>query len=368
MVKRTRKLGGRYNGLTGGPLLAALAEGDETPTLEAFWRYANPEVAADVVGPMLASGSQHLSRLVLDEIITPHLGPPAPEAILSAIGMHQPVLASDDAQHLAEWLHDENLLEPQYEPRRPTLLGWLLAQPGAIGDEAAVDVIARRIHGFEHGNVQEAAHARCRANMEVLDAAAKVVSEAFDAEPSHQTWQFAGVEFMEGACRDVPTTPPSVQPLVRELLEGGPSYCPTPQLPKTLQRLVLDSALDDVEAILEHELTDTAGAHALLGLIPQITPAARRTRAWTTAARTQAPLWHVLQQQTTTWDVDEWRRALRELARPDAVHPQALSYLVPRAPVELTAFTMRVVMVHLGNEDPRGHRRPTAAGALDGAR
>ena len=50
--------------------------------------------------------------------------------------------------------------------------------------------------------------------------------------------------------------------------------------------------------------------------------------------------------------MDEWRRALRELSRADAVHPQALSYLVPQAPVELTAFTTHLVIVHVGSDDP----------------
>ena len=290
MVERTRNLGRRYEGLTGVPLLEALAEGDETPTLEAFWRYGNPQVVADVVGPMLTSGSQHLSGLVLDEVITPQLGPPATEAILRAISTHQPVLTKDDAQRLEGRLHEENLLHPQYEPGRPTLLAWLLAQTGVVGDEAAVDVVAGRIHGSEDGNVREAAYARCRVNMTVLDAAAKAVNEALDAAPGHQTWQLAGVEFMEEACRDLPTTPPSVEPLVRRLVDAAPNCCPTPQLPETLHRLVLDSALDEVEVVLEQELSDAPGVHALLELIPRITPAVRRTRAWATAARTQTPL------------------------------------------------------------------------------
>ncbi len=351
VAKRTRALDARYDGLTGVPLLDALAEGEETPTLEAFWRYGNPQAAADVAGPMLASGSAHLYAMVLDEIITPLLDPPAPQAILNAISTHQPALAKEDAERLAERLREENPLDPRYEPGRPTLLAWLLAQPGVVGDEAGIDVIAGRIVGSEDGNVREAAYARCRADMKVLKAAAEAVTEAFDAAPGDQTWQLAGVEFTEKGCRELDTAPPVLAPLVRRLIETAPSWCPTPQLPETLRRLVLDSALDDVEAILEQELSDTPGARALLDLIPHITPAGRRTRDWAAAARRQISLWPVLQQQTTSWEVDEWRRVLGELARLDAVHPQALSYLVPQAPVELTAFTMRLVIVHVAIED-----------------
>ena len=132
-------------------------------------------------------------------------------------------------------------------------------------------------------------HAAARDMAKVLKAAAEAVTEAFDAAPGDQTWQLAGVEFTEQGRRRTHTAPPVLAPLVRRLIETAPSWCPTPQLPETLRRLALDSALDDVEAILEQELSDTPGARALLDLIPHITPAGRRTRHWAAAARRQDP-------------------------------------------------------------------------------
>ena len=107
-----------------------------------------------------------------------------------------------------------------------------------VGDDATVDVIAHRIQGSEDANVREAAFARCRASMNVLDAAADAVSEAFDAAPSHQTWQLTGVEFIAGGVPRPFDDASFLRPLVRGLVEAGaPSCCPAPELPEPLRRL-----------------------------------------------------------------------------------------------------------------------------------
>ena len=122
VAKRTRALDARYDGLTGVPLLDALAEGEETPTLEGIPALTGNPGRRRLLGRCSPACSAHLYAMVLDEIITPLLDLPAPQAILNAISTHQPALAKEDAERLAERLREENPLDPRYEPGRPTPL------------------------------------------------------------------------------------------------------------------------------------------------------------------------------------------------------------------------------------------------------
>ncbi|MFN0152924.1 MAG: hypothetical protein ACKVUT_00925 [Gaiella sp.] len=189
--------------------------------LEAFWRYYNAGLAASLAEPIVTSGDETLLGLVLDEILDPGLEGPAPQAIVQAIDRDRPALATADAERLAERLLNATGLHPFYEPARPSLLGWLVTQPGKIGDEAALEVIARRPTGSEHDSVQQTAYARCRGNLRLLGRAAAVAAGEFERAPSVQTWQQAA-EFVEQACREEKTTPEAVRPIVQRLL--GP--CP----------------------------------------------------------------------------------------------------------------------------------------------
>lgn len=347
---RIKKLGATYDSLEGGGFLQALSEHGENAVLEAFWRYGNAEVAADAASPMVATGDQHLLSLVLDEILGPGLGPPAPQAIVNAIDEHQPALAKADAERLAARLEDSTPLHAYFEPARPSLLAWLVAQPGKVGDEAALEVIAGRAAGSEHGNVRRAAYARCRGNARLLSEAAAAVVDAFEQAPSPQAWQQTA-EFVEYACEDERTTFEPVRPIVQILVKTAPTYFASQIFAETLGRLAVDSALDPLELQLSENMTDTPGARAVLALLPDVTPALRRATLWATAARAQQTLSPVLQQQTTDWDEAEWRRALRALTSPESVYRPALDYLVAAAPIELTAELMKLVMSQVSSGD-----------------
>src|SRR6266545_352879 len=278
-----KTLGAMYDGLEGGGLLQALSEHGEHAVLEAFWRYGNAEVAADAASPMVATGNRHLLSLMLDEILGPELGLPAPQAIVNAIDQHQPALAKADAERLAARLQDGTPLHAHFEPARPSLLAWLVAQPGKVGDEAALEVIAGRAAGSEHGNVRQAAYARCRGNARLLSEAAAAVADAFEQAPSPQGWQQTA-EFVEQACGDEKTTPDPVRPIVRRLVETAPNYFPSTRFGETLGRLAVDSAVEMIEHHLSQNLADSQGGRAVLELLPEIAPAQRRATLWATAA------------------------------------------------------------------------------------
>ncbi len=339
-----------YDGLEGGGLLQALSEHGEHAVLEAFWRYGNAEVAADAASPMVATGNRHLLSLMLDEILGPELGLPAPQAIVNAIDQHQPALAKADAERLAARLQDGTPLHAHFEPARPSLLAWLVAQPGKVGDEAALEVIAGRAAGSEHGNVRQAAYARCRGNARLLSEAAAAVADAFEQAPSPQGWQQTA-EFVEQACGDEKTTPDPVRPIVRRLVETAPNYFPSTRFGETLGRLAVDSAVEMIEHHLSQNLADSQGGRAVLELLPEIAPAQRRATLWATAARTQQALWPLLQQQTTAWEDAEWRRVLRALTGPEPVYRPALEHLVAAAPIELTAELTKLVTAQVGVGD-----------------
>lgn len=345
-----KRLAPAYASLDGAHLLKALGEHRETAVLEAFWRYYDADLAASAAEPIVASGDETLLGLVLDEILDPGLDGPAPQAIVQAIDRDRPALATADAERLAERLLDATGLHPSYEPARPSLLAWLVAQPGKLGDEAALEVITRRPAGSEQGSVQQAAYARCRGNSRLLSDAAAVVADEFERAPSLQTWQQAA-EFVEEACRKDKTTPEAVRPIVQRLLEMAPHYLGSARFADTLHRHALESAFETIEHVVSQDMADSHGARAMIELLPEITPALLRARVWAGAARAQRVLWPVLQQQATGWDEAEWRRVLRALTGPETVHRSALEYLVAAAPIELTAELMQLVMTQVGVGD-----------------
>jgi hypothetical protein len=352
-VARTRstKLGKSYDGLGGPALLTALAEHGETGVLEAFWRYRNAQVAAEAAPAIFASGDTYLLSLVVDEILSPELAPPLPQAVANAVSGHEPELAKADADRLAERLQDGNPLHAWYEPSRPALLAWVVLQPGKVGEEAALEVIARRSTGSEHGNVRQAAYARCRESKSLLTAAAEAVAEELERAPNYQTWQQAA-EFVEQASRDESTTPAAVVPIVQKLIETAPNYPQNQPFGETLRRLAVGSALDAVEAHVSRSLADSPGARAILALLPEVTSATRRATLWAVAARAQQQLSKVvLQRQMTTWDEAEWRRVIRALARPEPIYRPTLNYIVEAAPIELTADLTHLVMAQVAKDD-----------------
>lgn len=350
MATHGKRLGETYAKADGADLLEALGAHQETAILEAFWRYHSADVAAEAARPIFASRDKELLSLVLDEILDPTLGEPAPQAIVNAIEEHQSPLMKADAERLATRLHVEDPLHPHYEPTRPSLLAWLVVQPGTVGSEAALAVIAGRVAAFEHENVRQAAYVRCRGNARLRGEAAAAVAVAFEQAPSPQAFQQAA-EYVEQVCREETTTPDPLRPLVHRLVETAPDYFSGTDFGETLQRLAIDSALEIVEHHLSENLPDSQGARAVLGLLPAITPAQRRAALWATAARTQQALWPLLQQQTTAWEEAEWRRVLRALTSPEPVYRPALEHVVTAAPIELTGELSRLVIAQVGVGD-----------------
>jgi hypothetical protein len=347
---RDKRLGSKFAGLTGRRLLDALGQAGETATLEAFWQYQSVQVTAEVVGPMVASRDKHLLRLVIDEVVSPKLDQTTARSIVSAIDEHRPALTPADGKRLAEYLQTEDSLNQFYEPYRASLLAWLAAQPGALGEKAALDVIARRVTGSDQGQAREAAYARCAGSATLLRKAAETMLEELDAGLNQQVWQHAA-EFVDQACRDATTTPGPMRPIIERLVDTAPSHFQNQRFSPTLHRFAAESATGVIESKAGQRLADNAGARALLALLPDVPTASERAKLWATAAEVQEALWPVLQQQTSEWDEAEWRRVLRALARRNPVQRQALNYLVSAAPIELTAELMQLVMTHVSSDD-----------------
>ncbi len=331
-------------------LVKELGERAETTVLEALWRYHHTAVAADAAPAIIKCADARLLGLVLDEILSPSLEPPVPQAIANALTEHRPQLAKADAERLIERLLDQTPLHPHYEPARPSLEMWALEQAGKLGEDFAIDVMARRTPKSEHGVVRDSAYLRCRASARVLDEAAQLVAADLERSPSVATWQQAA-DFIEQACRNTPAAPPSVAPILDKLIERAPQYSPQDTFGPELRRLAVTAAIDPMEKALARDLGDTPGGRAIVRAVPEVRSASRRARLFALIARSQPALWVVLQHLTQQWDETEWRRVLRALVGADPIHQQALSYLVQSAPIELTRELMALTMSQVSSED-----------------
>jgi hypothetical protein len=314
-------------------------------------RYGNAQVAADAVPATFASGDKRLLGLVLDEILSPSLDPPAPEVILRTIDEYTCALATRDGQRLAERLADGTALDGRYEAGRPTLLAWLISQPGKIGEDAALSVVAGEIAGSENANVRQASYARCQLSRTLLTHASTIINDSLQRAERPETWQH-GSEFVEQACRDEQSAPTPVRPIVQRLVATATSFCSSPQFADTFRHLASDCAVDEIQSSLSTNMADLPGARAILGLLPELRPASRRAEFWATAVRTQQALWPVLQQHTADWDEAEWKRVLRALASSEQeVYRPALDFLVAAAPIALTSQLIRLVMAQVQGGD-----------------
>lgn len=353
MAARTNTaLGKAYEGLQGAALIDELARHGETRILETLWRCQNAEVAADAAPAMIATGDQHLLTLLVDEILAPRFADTTvSQQIAKAVAEHQPRIAAADTQRLGDRLLDPAPLPANYQSVRATLLGWVIAQPSHLGFDLALRVITRGAPASDQPEARQAAYAACRADRKLLDAAAEAVSSELDETPHHQGWLQA-VEFLEGACPDEQTTPESARPLVRRLVEiAAPQHQPV-VFPETLRRLALDSALDTIQTLLGESLTSYPGACEIVRLLPEVTPATRRAQLWAVAVRHQNQLWAPdLQGQTGAWDEAEWRRVLRELAKPEQVYREALTHIVSSAPLNLAGELVRLVIAQVPAND-----------------
>lgn len=335
--RREDKLGKAYEGLSGDAVLARLADDGWLAALEAFWRLGDPAVAARVVGPVLRTGAKHLVALVVDEILVPSLGDPLPTQLLGALRDQRPTLDRDSAKKLTgRLLAPDPLSPPQYEAGRQFLEMWVLEEPGRIGEDFAVSVVAGNTPRSEDPLVRESAYQRCRASSSVLARAAKEVERVIEESPTSASWQMAAA-FIESSCRSASSPPPPVVPIIESLVGTAPQLAQVPQFGSVLALMAGKVAVPQLREVLERQLPDAPGSGTLLRLIPDLPKSGDRAALFAVAVRTQSHLWSVLQPFVDQWGADEWKRGLRALTGEEQVARPIVSTLLARAPAELSA-------------------------------
>ncbi len=339
-----------YEGLAGASLIHEFGRLGESVILEAFWRYRNAAVAADVAPAIILSGDTYLLGLVLDEILSPSLGAPLPQAIANALNERRPQLAGAEAARLIERLLDRTSLHHDYEPARSALEMWALEQAGELGENFAIAVISRQTPMSGHGNVRDSAYLRCQASARVLNEAAQIVAAALERSPSATTWQQAA-DFIEQACRNTTGSPAAVVLMIKKLIDFAPQCSPQDTFGPELRRLAASVTIDELEKVVDRESSESPGGRAIVRTVPEVRSPARRARLFAMIVRSQPALWGVLEQVMQQWDEAEWRRVLRSLVGAAPIHRQALSYLVPAAPIQLTRELTALVMSQVSAED-----------------
>lgn len=345
------KLGPTYDGLSGRALLEKLADGHEFSVLQAFWRYGDPEVAADAVGPILATGAPHLLEPIVGEVLQVSLGEPFPSRLIVELTERRPQLGSKLGARLSKRLLDEEPFpNAEYENGRHLLELWVLGQDGKVGEDFAIAVIAEETPKASESTVRASAFQRCRASAAVLKESAAIVTRELEGEPSTASWN-AAAEFVEATCRNAPETPEPVVPIVTRLIELAPQYGQSDPLPPELSRLVGSIAATELEASLSERLPDTPGARALVRVVGELPRASMRASLFARVVHQQPHLWTVAQAEFAELDEAEWKRRLKALVGDEQVERSILVQLLNAAPLRLVASVIELTLNQAGDED-----------------
>jgi len=105
-----------FRGLSGRELIEHALGSGWTDVVEAFWRYGDPQIAAQVAECVLRDGNPVLAQLIVEEIVAPTMDEPLPTTIMGTLAEDRPGLSEQLTNPLGTRLLDEQpLVQAAYE-------------------------------------------------------------------------------------------------------------------------------------------------------------------------------------------------------------------------------------------------------------